>query len=223
MKNKDIYFIRHGQSVGNVKKEFQGHDDPLSELGRKQVKYVAKRVRNLNAETILTSPMARAFETAEAIKKEIDVPLETHDFLKECSAPSKLVGKKYNSPEGKKYTNFLFENIHDKNWRYSDEENFSDISDRAKKVVKHLESREEETMIVVTHGAFMRSILSIMMSEGEEDALLSLRMIRFFEHKNTGITLCKYTPNESTHNKWRMLAWNDHAHLGEVTEDEPKT
>ncbi len=219
--SKQFFFIRHGQSVGNIKKEFQKYDEPLSELGEKQAEFVAKRIKTLNPETILTSPMERAKKTADIIKKEINIPLELHDFFAEARGPSNLIGKKYESEEGKKYIKLIFENIHNPNWHYSDEENFFDLTKRAKEVIEHLENRKERKIIIVTHGAFMRSVLSTMMTEGEPDALTSLRMIRFLGQKNTGITICEHNQKENMRNKWKLITWNDHAHLGELKDEEP--
>jgi len=55
-----LYLVRHGQSEGNVKQTHQCEDVPLSEEGIKQVKLLAKRLKNNEISTIYASPFLRA-------------------------------------------------------------------------------------------------------------------------------------------------------------------
>jgi probable phosphoglycerate mutase len=70
-----IYFIRHGESEANVKKVFAGQKDdtPLVDEGREQAKATAEEIikEGLKIDKIYSSPLKRAYETAEIIAKEI--------------------------------------------------------------------------------------------------------------------------------------------------------
>ena len=70
-----IYFIRHGESEANVKKVFAGqkNDSLLTNKGRKQAKATAKEIikEKLKIDKIYSSPLRRAYETAEIIAKEL--------------------------------------------------------------------------------------------------------------------------------------------------------
>jgi broad specificity phosphatase PhoE len=70
-----IYFVRHGLSEANVKKVFAGQKDdtPLVDEGREQAKTTAKEIikEGLKIDKIYSSPLKRAYETAEIIAKEI--------------------------------------------------------------------------------------------------------------------------------------------------------
>lgn len=70
-----IYFIRHGESEANVKKVFAGQKDdtPITEEGRQQAKATAQEIikEGLKIDKIYSSPLKRAYETAEIIAKEI--------------------------------------------------------------------------------------------------------------------------------------------------------
>ena len=77
----DLYIIRHGESQGNVGIEV---DDPhLTELGQKQAELLALRLRNINFDVILSSPLTRAVQTATPIAelrgKDITVLHELHE------------------------------------------------------------------------------------------------------------------------------------------------
>jgi len=77
---KNIYFVRHGESEANVEKKFAGQkeDSPLTELGRLQAKQAALDLfkNNYKIDRIITSPLARAYETAKIIAKEAKLDLE---------------------------------------------------------------------------------------------------------------------------------------------------
>lgn len=70
-----IYFVRHGLSEANVKKVFAGQKDdtPLVDEGREQAKITAQEIiiEGLKIDKIYSSPLKRAYETAEIIAKEI--------------------------------------------------------------------------------------------------------------------------------------------------------
>ena len=62
-----VYFIRHGQSVGNRDQIFLGHTDmPLSELGRAQARLAGEGLKKMGIvpDAVYASPLSRAYETA---------------------------------------------------------------------------------------------------------------------------------------------------------------
>ncbi len=70
-----IYVIRHGLSEGNAAGVIQGFaDSPLTDIGRSQAKLLGRFLRreNVSADTIYSSPLKRALETAEIIADELD-------------------------------------------------------------------------------------------------------------------------------------------------------
>src|SRR5574337_232039 len=79
-----IYFVRHGQTDWNFLKKFQGQQDVhLNELGKRQSQAVAKRLMNVPLETIYSSDLARARETAQIINRYHDLPLVKEPRLRE--------------------------------------------------------------------------------------------------------------------------------------------
>ena len=65
MKNLEVWWIRHGQSVWNAENRWQGHSDvPLSELGRQQARYLQKALQGVNFDLVFCSDLMRAEETA---------------------------------------------------------------------------------------------------------------------------------------------------------------
>lgn len=65
-----LYFIRHGQSLGNMKKTFLGHTDlDLSDLGYRQAECTAKYLNNISIDTVYSSDLLRAYNTCNEFLK----------------------------------------------------------------------------------------------------------------------------------------------------------
>ncbi len=63
-----LVLVRHGQSVWNASRRWQGHADaPLSELGRDQAKETARRLAGETFEALYASDLRRATETARIV------------------------------------------------------------------------------------------------------------------------------------------------------------
>ncbi len=81
-----LILVRHGETSWNRERKIQGVSDiGLSELGCRQVQKLALSLRNEYIEAIVTSPLKRAYETARAIGRYHDVPVEVENDLQELN------------------------------------------------------------------------------------------------------------------------------------------
>ena len=75
-----LLLVRHGESLGNLTRQLQRHDDPLTERGRRQAgELAAFLAQGRSVRAIYTSPLARALETARIIGAAVGtapVPLD---------------------------------------------------------------------------------------------------------------------------------------------------
>ena len=79
-----LYIIRHCQSAGNLTGRFQGrYDAPVSEAGEKQLDLLSLRFRNEHLDAIYSSPLIRAYRTAEAVNKFHGLPIQKDEGLLE--------------------------------------------------------------------------------------------------------------------------------------------
>ncbi len=63
-----IYLVRHGQTAWNREEIFRGRTDiPLDETGLKQAEMAGEYFKEMKIEAIYSSPLSRAFRTAEKI------------------------------------------------------------------------------------------------------------------------------------------------------------
>ena len=66
---QELLLVRHGQSTANAKGIWQGQMEfPLSERGRAQASLAARGLSGEPFEGLYSSPLSRAFETAEIIR-----------------------------------------------------------------------------------------------------------------------------------------------------------
>lgn len=81
-----LYLVRHGESVGNANKRYCGITDiELSLNGIEQAKIAGLNLKDLNGLHIYSSPLKRAYHTAEIISDVIKVNLNVIDCLKEVN------------------------------------------------------------------------------------------------------------------------------------------
>lgn len=210
-----IYFVRHGQSVANINELEQGPEEPLSDLGREQAAFVAKRFSDIPVTRVIASTYARASETGEIIASALSLPLERSDLFVERRPPSELIGKPGDGPEYQAARRIWEEKrAADPDYRYSDEETFAEQKARAKTALEHLIEENADHAVVVTHGGFLKMLVSFMVFGEDVTYREFVSMFNTLKTKNTGITLAEYKDDANPfHGGWNILAWNDHAHL----------
>ena len=215
-----VYFVRHGQTYGNAAEVHQDHSDELNELGLKQAQTVASRFKTIDVDLVLSSDFARAKVTAEEIAKVVNEPVETTELLRERKRPTVLVGKRYDSEEALNAVREMEMQKHLPDYHHSDEENHAEALERAQKFLRFLEQRKEQNIVVVTHAAFMRFILTSMIFGKDATVQQFEKIYDTFRIHNTGITVCKYGEGMrglyKKEDYWCVITWNDHAHLGEL-------
>ncbi|MDO8510498.1 MAG: histidine phosphatase family protein [bacterium] len=209
---KTIYFVRHGESEGNAGLVFQGPSSSLTEKGKEQAAFLAKRFTKLSVDVIIASTMKRAEETAVIINDVINKPIEFSGLFVERRRPSWHVGRAKDDPEVLEADKRIQENFGVEEFRLSDEENFEDLKERAEKSLKYLAHRKEDKILVVTHGLFLRIVMASIIFEKNLTGREAGEFIRAFHMKNTGITVVINDPEATK--TWWIRTWNDHAHLG---------
>lgn len=71
-----VYLIRHCEAEGNVREIFQGHTDGIiTDKGRLQLEKLAERCREIPFEVFYSSPLKRAYLTAEAAVRHHGLPI----------------------------------------------------------------------------------------------------------------------------------------------------
>ncbi len=88
VKNQDnlaeLWIVRHGQTESNQKGIFQGQSNSaLTDLGKKMAADYAKEIQEINFAAIFSSDLGRAVETAEILKLERAIKIQTTALIRE--------------------------------------------------------------------------------------------------------------------------------------------
>jgi len=151
-----IYLARHGQNKDNVNGILNGHrDEPLTELGIRQAHEVAEKIKkaDLHFDVVYSSPLTRAFKTAEIISDTTCNPYPIkHDGLieRDFGVMTGVKTKKIkelctpNIIETDTITYFL---------NPEGAETFQDLMSRAKLLLTEIKKNHtNKTILLVSHG-----------------------------------------------------------------------
>lgn len=169
-----LYIIRHGETEWNVLRRFQGRSDiPLNEEGRRLARVTAEALREVPFSRIYTSPLKRAYETAMIIKADRDIPVIVEPRIIEIGFgeyEGLCCGKEhYNIPDPD------FMNFFEKPEAYKPPRGAEGIDELKARTGDFLQEivynkdMEKDTILVSTHGAALRGLLSNITQVGIED------------------------------------------------------
>lgn len=140
---KIVYCVRHGQSEANLPSSvvFEPSESPLTELGRRQAEQIAERVSQLPFGILISSPLARAKETAEKISEKTGIKPEFSDLFVERIRPTRAVEKPKNDQEISKLWSAWRDSLYAPGLKIEDGENFDEIIVRADAALNLLKTR----------------------------------------------------------------------------------
>ena len=218
---KIVYFVRHGQSEGNISKFQQGASGGLTEAGAQQVKSVADRLKGRNYDMAFVSEMERATETGEILSNELGINFIKTPLLNERIVPTEMTKIERRSEKWNKILEEVENHATSEDWHFSDEENYFEQRERAYKLLELLQNTEAQTILCVTHGIYLRVVMAAM-TNAPDTKIEDIQAAKFtLNTNNTGVTICQYFANNTDHigkfrdNGWRIHVWNDHDHLPE--------
>lgn len=202
----EIYFVRHGQTIWNVEKRFQGlSDSPLTELGITQAKLLGKKLKDIKFDKFYSTSLKRAYDTANYIKGNRKQKVEIFDDFVEISMGD-MEGIKQEDfkklyPEQVK--NFFFNQLEYDPSSFGGE-SFLEVRERViRGLNKFIElNKNYERVLVVSHGATLKTLLHYI--SGKDISTLSDEAIP----KNTSYTIVKYE-----NGKFEIIDFSNISHL----------
>ena len=214
---KKIFLVRHGETLANIAKTWQDSTDELSPRGFIQAETLAERIKDNTFDQAFSSSYTRAKQTAEVIAKRLGLDFIFSNLFTEVKNPSSTIGIKLEKIPGNVVHEYLEKRrlaTDRDNFRYEDEETFTELIARARKVLESLDEVKGETTLVVTHGSFMRTLVGVVLSQHEPERSPSeiFYAMRYMKTTNTGITVLTYDEESKV---WSLLTFNDHAHFAE--------
>ena len=179
-----LYLVRHGESEANAAGVFAGQtDSPLTAKGREQAKVVARALRPVRFDRIVTSPLSRTKDTATEIAAGRGIAVEALDDLKEIDVGI-AAGKPFDELRG------LPGARGDDGWRqWPGGESLDQVLTRSLRVIDRLVAESPGTTIcIVGHGGVTRIVVSSFLG-------VLPKLIRV-PATNTNITIVSHDPEQ---------------------------
>jgi phosphoserine phosphatase len=198
-----IYIVRHGETQWNKEEIFRGRKDiPLNEMGQKQAEMVGLCFRDKGINRIVSSPLTRAVQTAEAISRTTGVAVESTEKFTDINfgawegLPLREVEERYpadfavwkTSPE-----NLIIENG----------ETLEMVRKRISEGLVGIVSAKEGTIVIVTHRVICKLIVLDCLKIDNE---------HFWDMKYDPASI---TLMEQSNNQFTLTFGNDTCHLRE--------
>jgi probable phosphoglycerate mutase len=195
-----LLLVRHGQTEMSAHRRYSGRTDPpLTDLGARQAKAVAARIAEMDRiEKILSSPLARARDTASEIARATHKAVDTEQDLIETD---------FGAWDGLTFTEAAqrFPDLHtawltDPSIPAPNGESFDAVHDRVRNWLTTLLSRRGgTTYVVVSHVTPIKQLLRIGL--GADSGMLfrlhldlaSLSIVDFFPDANSSVRLVNDT------------------------------
>ena len=181
-----VYFVRHCEAEGNKAKIFQGSTDcDISELGAKQLEFLKKRFENIHIDRAFSSPLIRAYKTAEAAVcgKGLEViPLDGFTEIHGGVVEGRTFAESF-----EKYPELKQAWMKDiQNFAPANGESMRQVYARAKTAFAELindPENEGKTLLVASHGAVLKNLFCHLLFDDVE----RLAEVPWFD--NTAVSL----------------------------------
>lgn len=162
-----IFFIRHGETTGDVENRYGGnYNDHLSEKGQEQSKSLARVLKNKGIEVIFSSPLIRAKEASQIIAEQANCKIIVETNLRERDQYGILTGMK--KEEAKEKYPEQVELLKDRLNTIEEAESYEDFSKRIAETFKKLTNNSEhKTIAIVSHGGPFRVLFRDILKWGE--------------------------------------------------------
>ncbi|MEK6952371.1 MAG: histidine phosphatase family protein [Nanoarchaeota archaeon] len=162
-----IILLRHGKTIYNKEKRLQGPKDSLTDEGKEQILRLQKKLDKFSFDEIISSDEKRAIESTEIISHWINKDFKKIPLIREKSSgdfSDKLVNEvDWSLVKG----SFLEKKI-------PGGESVKDVIMRASEFFKILnEFKQGKTVLVVSHGTFLRVLFCLIFNEDIQEYLLN--------------------------------------------------
>lgn len=169
-----IYIVRHGETEWNTLRKLQGRSDTeLNEMGIRLAEITAEALADIPFDIAYTSPLKRAYKTAEIIVGKRDIPIIVDERIQEVSF-GKYEGlgcskENYEIPDPE------FENFFRAPEKYVAKNGTESIEELCKRTTEFLKEitgnpeLEDKTILIATHGAALKGLLSSIGNKEKKD------------------------------------------------------
>jgi probable phosphoglycerate mutase len=157
----EVFFVRHGQTDGNIAKRHQIEVTKLTAKGKQQARDVSVKIAALKPTHLMTSTHVRALETAQIISEEIDLLPQTSQLFTELHRPKDLYGHRHFSIKSYVFIISWYLGRIGADIGSDEGESYASLRQRITTAKKYLETLPDDSrVIVVSHALFMSLFLA---------------------------------------------------------------
>lgn len=146
-----LIIARHGETIENGLNICQGQKHgTLSEKGIKENENLGVQLKQFSFQTIYSSPLNRALQTAQAIHK--------HNNSSRIITDERLMERNLGVLQGKVYPQLYFETD-----IYEDMETIESVAERSAAFLDEIrQNHNNETIVLVSHGYIIKVMLALL-------------------------------------------------------------
>ncbi len=169
-----IFLVRHGENQANLTKEFSHRlvDYPLTVKGRLQAVQTAEHLRTFPVTQVFSSPLKRAYETAEIIAAKVGGEVSVLEHFRELDVGS-LETQPPSAATWKQHDAIVWawaEGDHEA--RFPEGENYLELVRRVRRGYETMcRNRDGETLVLVAHGGSLSLPLLSLIPELDRELL----------------------------------------------------
>ncbi|MDU4889861.1 MAG: histidine phosphatase family protein [Clostridium sp.] len=156
-----VYLTRHGQTEWNLERRLQGRgNSPLTSVGISGAEELRDRIKDIRLDAIYSSPIERAFLTANIVKGNHDLKVITEEGFMEMSfgdyeglkiSEIYKINPKFNMDQIMKV---------DINICAPNGETLAQVRERVKEAMDRIiEENEGKSILIVTHGMTLKALM----------------------------------------------------------------
>ena len=147
-----IYLIRHGEVNHNLHRLYNREDEDLNETGIKQAEELKEKIKNIEYDFIISSPLTRAKHTANIINIE-NKDIIVDDRLSERD-PGSLSGQPIEVTNREEYWNY-YTTI-----QYGTSEKIKEFFNRVYNFLDELKTKNYKNVLIVAHSGISKAFSS---------------------------------------------------------------
>ena len=144
-----VYIVRHGEVLHNRLKQYNNQDEDLTDNGIMQAIDLRDKIKDLNFDIVISSPMLRTIHT-ENILTYYDDSIITDERLKERDCGD-LSGKPIECTNREEYWNYYTD------IQYGTSENIQDFFKRVYDFLDDLKTTDYKNVLIVAHSGVSKA------------------------------------------------------------------
>ena len=156
-----VYIVRHGEVPHNALKQYNNQNEDLTKKGIKQAEELIEKIKTINYDIVICSPLVRAKHTAKIINvKEKEMIIDNR--LEERN-PGSLSGQSLDVTNREEYWNY------NTTIKYGTSEDIKLFFDRVYNFLDELKTKNYESVLIVAHSGISKAFYGYF--EGIENGL----------------------------------------------------